>query len=377
MKKVVFVTLLHFFLLVGLSAIDMIQIPKGSFLMGTTEEYLTLSGTTEDLPDSKYKPHTVELDAFRISKYEISSTQFLEFLKETGKSPFDKLNIYSELISLNGSVNADYPAVSTYLYAMDFCKWLSEKEKKHYRLPTEAEWEYAATGGDGRSYPWGAKYTQLSATELDQWISYEITPREDKSPFGVMNMYGNVAEWVLDYFQFDFYEKSPRKNPVCVDGEQRSINKEKYYPPTYVVRGNNLYHYDLSNIEYPVNKFTGVKIRYPYWHNILEPYIKIGFRIVEDCGSSVFNNDTNRFFYTYSDVIAIDTAIIKSKPKNDSKTVGNVIKGSKLKSSFCTIDATGNRWTRVQTILFDQDISGTKRGDVGIVGWIEQKYLQQ
>jgi formylglycine-generating enzyme required for sulfatase activity len=112
--------------------------------------------------------------------------------------------------------------------AIKFCEWLTARERKKYRLPTEAEWEYAARGMDARSYPWGEKLnrgdlanfadrnTTFAWRELEIDDGYAETspvgayPR-GASAFGIEDMAGNIWEWCLDYFEP--YKGKDRTNP--------------------------------------------------------------------------------------------------------------------------------------------------------------------
>lgn len=367
-----FISLMFLIVIVfqDVSCFEMVTIPSGVYTMGTENEFFPLSGSTDELPESSYHPHEVHISSFKISKYEIDSDLFLKFLSEKGRSPFDQTNVYDKLLKLNDKNYTGFPAVSTYFYALDFCKWLSQKEKKHYRLPTEAEWEYVATGGNDYQYPWGNKYIQLSIAQEQQRVDLKKYSK-DESPFGVMNMYGNVAEWVADYYQYNAYEISEDKNPVCIDGKQTSKDGSYEFPPLYVVRGLNNYFYDLNQIEIPIQMFTGIKRRYPYWHNTLEPYIHIGFRVVEDSGKTSFYTNGSMVDYFYRDALAMKDIQLRTHPTINSELIGSICKGESIKIMFSLINEDCSQWYRIQTMQYNSnDDEGKKMGDYGKVGWV-------
>ena len=105
----------------------------------------------------------------------------------------------------------------TYDDALAFCKWLSTKVGAPVRLPTEAEWEYAAMGGhEGALYPWGVERPKTKARYNGNAPSGVKTAAKQAFPpndFGLYNMSGNVAEWVLDYYGEHYYQTAPLKNP--------------------------------------------------------------------------------------------------------------------------------------------------------------------
>ena len=362
-------------LCINLCAQTMISVPSGSYIMGTYDEYFPSAGTTDQLPSSIYMPHEVQLPAFKIAEYEITAALFLQFLQETGPDLFDNDGtIYKNLLEENAEEYADYPAISTYFYALDFCMWLGKKHNKHYRLATEAEWEYAATGGKMQVYPWGNEYRQLSNQAVTQRLPFNSF-NADNSPFGIKNMYGNVAEWVLDYFQPDFYTYSDRYNPVCIDGKQLSIDKNYTFAPTYTVRGDNYYFYD-ERIEVPVKLFTGVKKRYGYSYNTLEPFIKIGFRIVEYDRNSFFLNKGKKLFFSFNEAIILCDTPLFLGPDCTVQLDCNIKKGSHLKTIFYTEDFQKEKKYCVQVFDFINDSSTTHRGDIGAVGWLPAESLK-
>ncbi len=179
---------------VGPGGMKFVRVCGGVFMMGS-EEY-----------ESERPPHRVQLPEFWIGKYEVSNEEYRRWKKEhEGKS--------------------DLPATEVnWNDASAFCESLSATDPKiwTYRLPTEAEWEYAARGRDGRTYPWGEEEpTGRAVFNKDFGSDPEpVTSYPDKQqPFGTQNQAGNVWEWVQDCYQEDIYKKQVSK--------QKEVNKSR------------------------------------------------------------------------------------------------------------------------------------------------------
>ena len=179
----------------------MVYIPEGYFQMGTS------SGKSEDT-----KPmHFVHTSAFFIDKYEVSNAEYFKFMMATKRHK----PLYWDDKRFNKS---EFPVVGVSWYdAMAYAKW------KGRRLPTEAEWEKAARGNDGRLYPWGKKWAKgfffffVNIYGMDDKYSHTAPVdyyQSGASPFGIFNMSGNVWEWCLDWYEPDYYGHSPEINPM-------------------------------------------------------------------------------------------------------------------------------------------------------------------
>ena len=177
---------------------SMVLVPAGEFTMGSA------NGDADERP-----PHQVYLDSFLIDRHEVTVEQYAAFLQETGNSA------PSDWRTMNQPSNKKRPVSNVdWADAAAYCKWAGK------RLPTEAEWEKAARGTDGRLYPWGnepptprhANYGQTGSSNngaLAPVGSFE----EGKSPYGVYDMAGNVWEWVSDWYDHDYYKGSQQRNP--------------------------------------------------------------------------------------------------------------------------------------------------------------------
>jgi formylglycine-generating enzyme required for sulfatase activity len=186
--------------------IVLIYIPSGEFQMGS------------DNGKNNEKPlRSVYLDGYWIGKYEVTFDQFDKFCKEQGIIiPDDE-----------GWGRDKRPVINiSWEDAMTYCQWLSQKIGCNFKLPTESQWEKAARGTDGRTYPWGdslpsgnkANFADNITTPNEQngkvyKKSKYTTPigsyPEGSSPYGVLDMAGNVYEWGLDWYSLS---SSPKKN---------------------------------------------------------------------------------------------------------------------------------------------------------------------
>lgn len=200
---------------------QMVRIPAGKFLMGSTKEQaaqVIKEGGDEwkKWVEWEQPQHAVELSEYSIGKYPITNREYQAFVREAKYKPpqgWDGDQFPPEKGS-HPVVNVSWNDASAY------CKWLGEKTGKPYRLPTEAEWEKAARGEDGRLYPWGNDFDPKRANTSESNIRDttdvgKFSPQGD-SPYGCADMAGNVWEWCNDWFKEDEYKQrqaSVEKDP--------------------------------------------------------------------------------------------------------------------------------------------------------------------
>ena len=202
--------------------IEWVDVPAGEFMMGSDP------AVDPDASDDEMPQHAVYVDAFRISKYEVTNAQYAQCVRATVCDEPGDLRYYLD------PAYADHPVVYvSWFDAQTFCEWIGG------RLPTEAEWEKAARGTDGRIYPWGNEFAESKCNTFESGIgdTTEVGSYSDgASPYGAMDMAGNVWEWVADWYDAGYYSEAPERNPQGPDsGEVR------------VLRGGSWYYYqDLA-----------------------------------------------------------------------------------------------------------------------------------
>jgi formylglycine-generating enzyme required for sulfatase activity len=150
------------------------------------------------------------LDAYTIDKYEVTVEQYAAYLKKSGAEPPD----FWERVNQKEDINRPVVGVD-WLDAKDFCEFYGKQ------LPTEAQWEKAARGTDGRKYPWGnddpgplfANFASGVSFSYNKSLAPVGSFELGKSPYGAYDMVGNVWEWVLDNYDKAYYQVASQKNP--------------------------------------------------------------------------------------------------------------------------------------------------------------------
>ena len=176
----------------------MVRIPEGWFLMGSD------SGQDNERP-----VHRVWVDGFELADCQVTNADYARFLKTTGHH---KPAHWDDLLFSD----PQQPVVApSWFDAVAYCAWLSEATGRHYRLPTEAEWERAARGGmEQKLYPWGdAPLVSLENYSARWKQAPEPVGRAERNSFGLFDIGANVHEWCADWFDANYYAVSPDRNP--------------------------------------------------------------------------------------------------------------------------------------------------------------------
>lgn len=181
----------------GKDGTPMVLIPAGEFSMGS------------DKGDDDEQPiHRVFIDSFYIDKFEVTNGRFAKFVEAVQiEPPWGFKDKETPVVHIDQPVRW-----VNWMDAMGYCLWAGK------RLPTEAEWEKAARGTDGRLYPWGndaptPAHAVFGLKEGADTVSAIGNRDKGKSPYGVHDMAGNLYEWTIDWYDEQFYSKNPAINP--------------------------------------------------------------------------------------------------------------------------------------------------------------------
>jgi formylglycine-generating enzyme required for sulfatase activity len=230
---------------------EMLFVPSGEFTMGSEE--------TEAAPN-EHPLTRVTVGRFYISRYLITN------------AAYEKFDPHHTQKRMPGAGDLHPVVYVSSMEAIKFCQWLSALERRKFRLPTEAEWEYAARGTDGRRYPWGRHFGRgdlanfadrntvfaWSDPEIDDGYA-ETSPVGafplGESPFGIEDMAGNVWEWCLDYYAP--YPGGTKTNPRGPTNGARRVYrggswKSRFSSLRSTVRGSNMPSYSCNDLGFRV-----------------------------------------------------------------------------------------------------------------------------
>lgn len=181
-----------------------VYVPAGPVRMGGLDVHADVK---DELP-----AHNVSLNAFWIDQLEVTNAMYMLCVQVGSCTPPENWASNKRPSYFNNEEYKDYPVVHvTWEQAGSYCTWAGR------RLPTEAEWERAARGDDFRNYPWGDEPPSEIYANFNRLI--DDTSRVGSyaagaSPFGALDMAGNVWEWVADFYGTDYYKNSPESNPT-------------------------------------------------------------------------------------------------------------------------------------------------------------------
>ncbi|MBN1877349.1 MAG: SUMF1/EgtB/PvdO family nonheme iron enzyme [Anaerolineae bacterium] len=198
---------------------ELVFIPAGEFLMGSDPQ------RDKQARGNEQSQHTVYLPDYYIAKTPVTNAQYLAFVQATGHTAPSHWK--------NGQIpdgKDNHPVVDVTWYdAVAYCEWLAKETSKLYRLPTEAQWEKAARGTDGRIYPWGDRFDKDRCNTRDSGIG-GTTPVGKYSPdgdssYGCVDMAGNVWEWTSSLWGKDLYNPD-FKYPYQADDGRENMTAE-------------------------------------------------------------------------------------------------------------------------------------------------------
>jgi formylglycine-generating enzyme required for sulfatase activity len=275
----------------------MVAIPAGTFTIGSSAK--DKMKEADELPQ-----HNITLSPFWMGAYEVTFDEFNLFFNDISLSqniPTDAVTRPSSPyidMTLGMGKEGGFPANSMQQYgALMYCKWLYRKTGIFFRLPTEAEWEYACRAGATSVYPFGDDASKLNEYA---WYSgnsenkYHKIGQKKPNAWGLYDMLGNVGEWVLDQYQPDYYTS-------LTDGVTDPVRKpETKYPRT--VKGG-AYNDEAKNLRAanrlmsdPVWNRRDPQIPRSKWWNADAPFV--GFRIVRPLKQPTAE-EAETFFQTY------------------------------------------------------------------------------
>jgi len=280
---------------------DLVAIPGGQFLMGSKK------GEPLSKPDEK-PAHPVKLTRFFMAKVEVSWDEYLEFFKATSSQGRKEVEENENVDAISGPTppwgapdqgwgKGSRPAITmSWKSANVYCKWLSKVTGKKYRLPTEAEWEYAARGGsktpyffegDAKQYTSEGFFKKLfgaDTTTIQAYVAYKensqsqtLEPESVKeNPFGLKNMLGNVYEFCSDYY-----------SPTAYQAYQKGVTNPKgpKKGKEHVIRGGS-FKSDAKDVRSAARDFTKTQAwlvtdpqmpKSVWWYS---DCVDIGFRVV-------------------------------------------------------------------------------------------------
>lgn len=241
-------------------------IPEGTFRMGAMDEH----SKADEEPD-----HNVTLKAYWIDKLEVTNAMYMLCVQADACEPPQRFNSETRDQYFNNAEFNNFPVVYVTSHQAElYCEWAGR------RLPTEAEWERAARGDDFRIYPWGDDRPDSSRGNFNYFVGDVTSVGQfpaGASPFGVLDMAGNVAEWVSDYYDANYYAQGVTMNPSGPGARSQYFNR--------VVRGGSFQDafIDIRVAARASVRGSNINADDPYSEDFLGTVSpKIGFRCASD-----------------------------------------------------------------------------------------------
>lgn len=233
----------------------MVLVPEGEFVMGCDPGNPFGINCAYDIHHYELPLHPVYLDTYEIDKYEVTNVQYRSCVEAGVCNPPKKARSKTRDEYFNHPDYNYYPVLFvSHWDAEDYCEWAGK------RLPTEAEWEKAARGTiDTRMWSWGNEDPDCSRLNFNHpgpgWCNGDTTPVGDyltgASPYGVMNMSGNVFEWVADLYDVGYYLVSPYYNPLGPEVSREVLGGPDSTIPFFTIRGagymSDWYYHPVSH----------------------------------------------------------------------------------------------------------------------------------
>lgn len=274
----------------------MMSIPAGKFIMGT-------NGNTKNKNEDEGPSKEVELSAFWMGAYEVTRDELDVFLKDEATSQNVNVDAITrpspQYVDLTWGMGKEggFPANSmSQRTALMYCKWLYEKTKVFYRLPTEAEWEYACKAGTTTTYFFGNDANKLSAYawyEKNSNNKYQKVGQKLANPWGLYDMLGNMLEWTLDHYIPNAYANYSAVDPKATFNTSKypkSLRGGSYMDNAADVRSSKRFHSD------PVWNKRDPQIPKSKWW--LTEAKNVGFRLLRPI-KTPSEEEVNQFFNTY------------------------------------------------------------------------------
>jgi formylglycine-generating enzyme required for sulfatase activity len=219
---------------------ETVLIPAGKFTMGSTPG--------PDVPAHETPQHEVTLPAYRIGKYPITNAQYAEFLKREHSEPAYVPRRAGWLLGEPPAARLDHPVVGVSWHdALAYCNWLGQATGRTYRLPSEAEWEKAARGADGRLYPWGNDWAAGRCSAGSGGTAPVTACPDGASPYGCCAMIGNVEEWTSTLWG-SAENKNDFPYPYQPGDGREDLTADRYVPGAYRVYRGAAFNAELARL---------------------------------------------------------------------------------------------------------------------------------